>query len=277
LDAGFRELNSWPCKRLQHFCEALHIRYNLRMFRLLAVTAHPDDEAGNFGGLLPLYHDRGVETGVICLTPGQAASHRGGARSDRELADLRKLEFSESCRILKVSKPVILDYPDGQLYRQELNRVVYDLTLQIRQFRPHVLLTFGAEGGVTGHPDHSMAGIFATLAFHWAGRANRYADQLHDGLTPHRTQKLYHATAEFSLPNRPPITFSPPTLEIDISKYLETKVAAFKAHKTQSPLWPIFEDNLRKRNAKEMLHLAASVKTGAAKTETDLFDGVDAT
>ena len=247
------------------------------MFRLLAVTAHPDDEAGNFGGLLPMYHDRGVETCVICLTPGQAASHRGGARNDQELAELRRQEFAESCRILKVSKSVILDYPDGQLYRQELNRVVYELSLRVRRFRPDVMLTFGPEGGVTGHPDHSIAGVFATLAFHWAGRANRYADQLHDGLAPHRTQKLYHATAEFSLPNRPPITFSLPTTVIDISNYFETKVAAFKAHKTQSPLWPLFEDNVRRRGRQEMLHLAASVKRGPPKPETDIFDGIEAT
>jgi LmbE family N-acetylglucosaminyl deacetylase len=277
LDACFRELNSLSCKGLQYFCEALHIRYNQRMFRLLAVTAHPDDEAGNYGGLLPMYRDRGVETCVICLTQGQAASHRGGVRTDQELADLRQQEFSESCRILKVSRPLILNYPDGQLYRQELNRVVYDLSLHVRQFCPDVMLTFGAEGGVTGHPDHSMAGIFATLAFHWAARANRYADQLHDGLAPHRTQKLYHATAEFPLPNRPPITFSPLTTVIDISNYLETKVAAFKAHQTQAPLWPLFEDNLRKRAPQEMLHLAASVKAGPLKPDTDIFDGVEAT
>ena len=241
------------------------------MFRLMCITAHPDDEAGNFGGSLRLYRDRGVETCVVCLTPGQAATHRGGAKSDRELAELRRQEFATSCEILRVSQPVVLDYPDGQLHRQELNRVVYDLTLHIRNFRPQVLLTFGPEGGVTGHPDHSMAGIFATLAFHWAGRANRYADQLETGIKPHRAQKLYHATAEFALPNRPPITFAPPTTIIEIGSHLETKIAAFKAHKTQSPLWTLFEDNARKHGPREMFHLAASVKPAAQLSETDLF------
>jgi len=31
--------------------------------------------------------------------------------------------------------------------------------------------------------------------FHWASCANRYPDQLPGGITPHRTQKLYYATA----------------------------------------------------------------------------------
>ncbi len=152
--------------------------------------------------------------------------------------------------------------------------MVYELTLQVRQFRPHVMLSLGPEGGVTGHPDHSMAGIFATLAFHWAGRANRYADQLGNGFAPHQTQKLYFVTADFALPNRQPITFSPQAAVIDIGDHLETKITAFKAHKTQAPLWPLFEENARKRGRREMYHLAASVRSGAVSQETDLFGGV---
>ncbi len=240
----------------------------------MCVTAHPDDEAGGFGGTLLAYHDRGVETSVVCLTPGQAATNRGNARNDQELVELRRREFAASCEILKVSEPILLNYPDGQLYRQELNRVVYDLTMRVRQFRPQVMITFGGEGGVTGHPDHSMAGIIATLAFHWAGRPNRYADQLKNGLAPHRAQKLYYGTADFALPNRPPITFSPQTTAIEISNYLETKIAAFKAHTTQSPLWPLFEENARRRGKSELYHLVASVNAVLAQEETDLFAGV---
>jgi LmbE family N-acetylglucosaminyl deacetylase len=38
------------------------------MRRLLYFTAHPDDEAGSFGGTLLHYAERGIETHVICLT-----------------------------------------------------------------------------------------------------------------------------------------------------------------------------------------------------------------
>jgi LmbE family N-acetylglucosaminyl deacetylase len=241
----------------------------------MCVTAHPDDEAGNFGGTLRTYRDRGAETCAICLTPGQAASNRGGARSDQELAVMRKREFAASCEILGVTKAIVLDYPDGQLYRQELNRVVYELTLRIRQFRPHVMLSFGPEGGVTGHPDHSMAGIFAVLAFHWAGRANRYSDQLHSGVEPYRTQKLYYGAAEFALPGRQPITFPPHTATIDIGNHLETKIAAFKAHRSQAPLFQLFEENVRQRGPRERFHLAAWVKPGPVAEETDLLNGVE--
>lgn len=247
------------------------------MLRLMCITAHPDDEAGSFGGSLRLYHDRGVETCVVCLTPGQAASHRGGARNDQELTAMRRKEFAASCEILKVSQGIVLDYPDGQLHRQDLYRVVCDLTLHVRTFRPQVVLTFGPEGGLTGHPDHSMASVFASLAFHWAGRNNRYPDQLKIGLTPHRAQKLYYATADFTMPDRQPITLSPATTVIEIGDHLEAKIAAFKAHTTQQPLWSLFESHVRLRGKKEMFHLAASLQPGPIERETDLFAGVSET
>lgn len=241
----------------------------------MCVTAHPDDEAGGFGGSLRLYHDRGVETCVVCLTSGQAATNRGNARSDSELSAIRRKEFAAACEILKVDLPIILDYPDGQLYRQDLHKVVGDLTMYTRKFRPQVMMTFGPEGGLTGHPDHSMASIFGTLAFQWAGRSNRYTDQLKDGRTTHRSQKLYYATANFLLPDRQPIALPPATAVIEIGELLETKITAFKAHQTQAPLWPLFEGNVRQRAWREMFHLAASVNPTSATNETDLFAGIE--
>jgi len=240
----------------------------------MAVTAHPDDEAGNFGGSLRVYHDRGVETCVVCLTPGQAASHRGGAKNDQELAAIRRKEFAASCKVLGITRGIVLDYPDGQLHRQDVYRVACELTLHIRQFRPQVVLTFGPDGGVTGHTDHSMAGMITTLAFEWAGRNNRYPDQFNNGLTPHRAQKLYYATADFTLPGRQPVISAPVTTVIQIGDHLETKIAAFKSHTSQAPLWSIFEESMRNRPRHELFHLVASVNGGAIQHETDFFAGI---
>jgi len=241
----------------------------------MCITAHPDDEAGNFGGCLQLYAARGVETCVVCLTPGQAGSHRGSAKNDVDLASLRRREFAAACAILKVTRGIVLDYPDGQLHRIEAYKVACELVLKIREFRPQILLTFGPEGGVTGHTDHSMASIFATLAFHWAGRSNRYPDQLSGDIVPHRTQKLYHATADFTLPGRPPVTPSAATTVIEVGPYLETKLEAFKAHATQSPLFQMFESRMRQYGGQERFHLAASLSAPSVLPETDLFAGVE--
>ena len=37
---------------------------------------------------------------------------------------MRREEFAAACKILKVSRGIVLDYPDGQLHRLEMQRVV---------------------------------------------------------------------------------------------------------------------------------------------------------
>ena len=244
------------------------------MRRLLCITAHPDDEAAAFGGTLSLYHERGIETAVICLTPGQAASNRGQAHTDHELATLRRAEFADACGILGVDRGILLDYADGKLHCINLYAVVEVLTLHIREFRPQVVVTFGPEGSVTGHTDHSMASVFATLAYEWAGRQNRFPDQLSDGLKPHRAQKLYYTTSDFILPDRPPISPSPITAVIAIGEHMNAKIRAFEAHTTQAPVFPMVREHILARAPEERFHLAAAADPQVARRETDLFEGV---
>src|SRR2546425_1646518 len=106
--------------------------------RLMVITAHPDDEAGGFGGVLRLYRERQVETCVVCLTPGQAASNRGGAKSDQELAAIRRKEFAAACEIFKVNRGIVLDYPDRQLYRPDFYKGGLHLSPHFPEFRPPV-------------------------------------------------------------------------------------------------------------------------------------------
>jgi LmbE family N-acetylglucosaminyl deacetylase len=246
-----------------------------KMYRLLCFTAHPDDEVGGFGGTLFHYGERGVETHVICLTPGQAATHRGGAKSDDELSRMRRQEFAASCKLLRVTSGTVLDYPDGRLDQQDLMTVVQNLTRRVRQVRPQVILTMGPEGAITAHPDHTMVSIFATTAFHWAGRTNRFPEQLQSGLQPHCSQKLYYGTTLFTMPDRQPVALAPSTAKIELGQsVLEAKIAAFKCHTSQSPLFPYFEETVRKRGSQELFHLAASLTPTKAQFETDLFAGV---
>jgi LmbE family N-acetylglucosaminyl deacetylase len=248
------------------------------MLKLLCITAHPDDEAGGFGGTLLLYGERGIETSVVCLTAGTAARNRGAASTNEELAQLRRAEFAASCKLLNVAHGEVLDYPDSKLDRTDLYQAANDLVLRIRKLRPHVILTFGPDGGLTGHVDHAMAGVFATIAFEWAGRPDRYPEQLEQGLEPHRAQKLYYLAADFVLPDRQPI--APPTVSarIEIGKErFEKKHQAFRQHTTQKPLFELVRKNLGQRleGTVEMFHLAATRDPREAKFETDLFEGVE--
>jgi LmbE family N-acetylglucosaminyl deacetylase len=246
------------------------------MRKLLCITAHPDDEAGAFGGALLLYHERGVETFIVCLTAGTAARNRGTAQTSEELAELRRAEFAASCKLLGVTRGEVLDYPDSKLESVNLSQAVRDLVLRIRQIRPQVILTFGPDGGLTGHVDHAMAGIFATLAFEWAGRSDRYPEQLDQGLKPHRVQKLYYHAADFQLPDRQPISQPTVTTHIEIGRQrFERKFDAFRQHTTQAPLFERVRQNLGERlGTVEMYHLAGTSSPRDAKAETDLFEDV---
>jgi LmbE family N-acetylglucosaminyl deacetylase len=220
------------------------------------------------------YRERGAETYVLCLTPGQAASNRGSARTDAELAQIRRAEFAASCEILGVTRGEVLDYADRGLERANFLEVTGRIVEYIRRLQPHVLLAMAPDGSLTGHPDHSMASLFATAAFQWAGRGDRYTEQLSAGLKPHRTQKLYYAAAAFTLPDRPPISPAPITTVIHTEAYLDRKLQAFRAHQSQQPLFDRFESTLRNRGKEETFHLAAACDPRFLQAENDLLLGV---
>jgi LmbE family N-acetylglucosaminyl deacetylase len=244
------------------------------MLKLLCTTAHPDDEAWAFGGSLLKYREQGIETHVICLTRGQAATNRGEAASGEDLAATRTREFYEACRLLQVSQATILDYPDGSLAQLNFLEVAADLTRRIRRIKPQVVLTLGLEGTVTAHVDHSAVGLLTTAASHWAARSDRFADQQIGGSQPHRVQKLYYTTALQTWPERQPVSLSPVTARIDVRKYMETKVAAFRAHHSQSPLLETYGDRTLSQS-EELFHLAAVASPQVlSAVETDLFAGV---
>ena len=191
------------------------------MLKLLCVTAHPDDEAGCFGGILSKYSEAGVHCSVICLTAGERAANRGGLVEDEALKAVRRQEFADSCHLLGVAHSEVLDFADGALDREDFAQVAGRLVHILRILRPHVVVTFAADGYLTAHPDHGMAGMFTAAAFQWAARNNRYTAQLkdaplQDGLTPWQAKKLYCVTAEFSLPERPVVSLAPVTARVSV-------------------------------------------------------------
>jgi LmbE family N-acetylglucosaminyl deacetylase len=244
------------------------------MLKLLCVTAHPDDEAGCFGGILSKYSEAGVECSVICLTAGERAANRSGIVADEELKVTRRKEFADSCRHLGVTRCEVLSYADGALARADFSDVTGSLVLHIRKFRPHVVVTFAAEGFVTAHPDHGMAGLFTSAAFQWAARKTSYTDQLQHGVTPWQSEKLYYVTTEFSLPERPTVSLAPVTARIAVAQYINRKNEAFAKHKTQHPLQAIFEHAQQQAGIYELFHLAATAEVTPMKMESDLFDGI---
>ena len=242
--------------------------------RLMCVTAHPDDECFAFGGALALAVDRGAEVYVVCLTDGQAATNRGIAATAAELGRMRRKEFVASCELLGITRHELLQYQDAQLENANFVEATGLLVERMRAWRPDVVLTFGGDGALNTHPDHSMVSFFTTAAFHWAGRPKRYAEQLERGLQTHCPQRLYFQTTNFLLPDRPPLLPAPYTVTLDIRNVLEKKMAAFRLHVTQAPLIEKTKVFFEEHGDEEHYVLAAASTPQAAVQTTDLFSGL---
>ena len=227
-------------------------------YRMMCLTAHPDDESGAFGGALLMAHDKGVETTVVCLTEGAAGSFRGSATSDEELAQLRRDEFAAAARLLNITHAEVLDYPDGKLDQQNFYELTGVLVEKIRTYHPQVVLTFGGDGGVNLHRDHTIISLAATAAFHWAGRAQLFPE----AGTPYAPQKLYYSSTPwvsvYNSNEGANAAVVPYSLILELGEWRERKIEAFKMHITQHGVLERVRDFIDKHMNDERYLLAAA-------------------
>ena len=86
---------------------------------LMAVHAHPDDEASSTGGVLATYSGQGIRTVVVTCTNGEFGDAPGGVKPGEDghdaqtVAQLRLAELREASKILGVSDLETLGYHDS--------------------------------------------------------------------------------------------------------------------------------------------------------------------
>ena len=238
--------------------------------KLLCVCAHPDDECFAFGGALALAAERGVETAVMCLTDGQAATNRGSAASGEELGRMRREEFSKSCKVLGVTHHELLDYQDAQLEFAGFSVAAGRIVERIRSFKPDVVVTFGLDGAVNTHPDHTMVSALTSAAFHWAASAKRFPTLGE----VHATDRLYVLSASFFLPDRPAPLPIPWTLTLDVRSVMQRRHEAFRQHTSQAPLMEKTKSLFEQFGQYEYYALIAARDPQPAQQSTDMFEGL---
>ena len=248
-------------------------------YRLLVVTAHPDDESGAFGGALMQAQAAGAETFVLCFTEGQAAHFRGDVAKDANLGAVRRAELAAACAVLGVSQFEVLHFPDGALASENIQELVGIAVEHIRRWRPQVVLTFGGEGGVNLHKDHTVISAVTTMAFHWAARAEMYPDHIDTGERPHAAQKLYYVSTPFvSVRDRPELTATaattPWTLTLDLGDLGERKLEAFQKHTSQHGVLRRVGPNLQKAMSEERYLLAARRGETSVTDDAGMFAGI---
>jgi LmbE family N-acetylglucosaminyl deacetylase len=239
--------------------------------KLLCIVAHPDDECFAFGGALALAAERGIQTTVLCLTDGQAATNRGDATSNADLGAIRRAEFAASCDILGVHHHQLLDYQDARLEFADFSQTAGRLVEHIRHLQPDLVLTFGPDGGLNTHPDHMMVSMLTTAAYHWAARPKRYP-----AITPlHQPKRLYYLSTSHFIPDRQPPQPMPWTVALDIRSVFPRKQQAFAAHVSQAPLMEKTRELFAKYGSHEHYTLAATTDPQPAQLQTDLFEALD--
>ncbi|MGI5127295.1 mycothiol conjugate amidase Mca [Pseudonocardia sp. CA-107938] len=173
--------------------------------RLMTVHAHPDDESSKGAATTAKYTDQGHEVMVVTCTGGEAGSILNPAmdRPDvlENMAAIRREEMAKAAEILGVQhrwlgfvdsglpegdpKPPL---PEGCFALVDDEVATERLVRVVREFRPHVLVTYDENGGYP-HPDHIKTHVISVAAFDAAGDPDRFPD----AGEPWQPLKLYYS------------------------------------------------------------------------------------
>jgi len=265
---------------------------------MMAVHAHPDDEASSTGGVLATYSDQGIRTVVVTCTNGEFGDGPNGVKpgadghDEQAVSRQRLAELRASAAILGVSHLELLGYHDSGMpewdYKDRADAfcnvpeadVAARISGLMEQYRPQVLITYDDQG-----PYHVHASRAAQAAF----ASNGIAAKLY--LTAMRRsdwQKIWEALRELGA-EVPDFEDMDPeaqrqaaeseqriTTSVDIRPVLARKRDALFAHGSQireSWFSKIPQDIVEVTFGRENF-IRASDTTGAPLPEDDLFAGL---
>jgi N-acetyl-1-D-myo-inositol-2-amino-2-deoxy-alpha-D-glucopyranoside deacetylase len=279
-------------------------------YRVLLVHAHPDDETINNGATMALYAALGAQVTLITCTRGEEGdiltpelTHLASSATDG-LGEHREIELLNSMKALGITDFRFLaqgesKYRDSGMMGTEPNNrpdVFWQADLEeasdylvkvIDEIKPHILITYDEFGGY-GHPDHIQA---HRVAMRGSEKSNWQIQKIYWNTMPKSVlaegmAKMKELGSDFfgaenvdDLPFAKDDSFV--TTLIDGNSYVDAKMEAMRAHRTQISLdGPFFalSDNLGLQIwGNEYYTLVKGVKSepfDANGRETDLFSGV---
>lgn len=177
-------------------------------YRMLAIHAHPDDESSKGAAMMTGYAERGAEVMVLSCTGGERgdvlnAEAADNPRTEWDLTGVRYQEMAEATEILGIQHrwlgfadsglpegDPLPALPVGSFATLPLEQVTAPVVKLIRDFKPHVIITYDEIGGYP-HPDHIQCHKMSVEAYAKAGDPQAYPD----AGEPWQVSKLYYDRA----------------------------------------------------------------------------------
>ncbi len=178
---------------------------------ILAFAAHPDDIEISASGTLMKHIDMGKTVAIVDLTQGELGS-RGTIKSRFE-------EAENASKIMGVKYRNNLKMLDGFFEINQQNKL--KIIEQIRHFKPEIVLCNAVSDR---HPDHGRASQLVSEACFLSGLLKietEYNNQLQEKWRP---KAVYHYIQD---------RYIKPDFVVDITQYVDRKIDALKAYKTQ--------------------------------------------
>ncbi len=196
--------------------------------RIAVIFAHPDDAEFTCAGTVARWVAEGHEVHYVQLTNGDKGSD-DPVVTPEQLTATREAEQRAACAVLGVQQCHFLGHSDAMLVPDLALRC--EIVRVIRQIRPDVVVcpdptVRWVDQQYINHPDHRAAGEATLDAVYPAARDRMtFPELLAEGLEPHKVREVYLSGAK------------EPDVAIDISEYVDTKLAALRAHASQLGDW----------------------------------------
>lgn len=193
---------------------------------VIAVFAHPDDEAFGPAGTLVLLSQK-YKVILLCATKGEKGEDNIKDKNlgNKIIGEIREEELRRSARILGINDVFFLGFVDGTLSNNIYHKLVDKISLYVNKYKPTILLTY-EHRGVSGHIDHVVVSFATSFVFEKYSFVKKI---------------MYHciSTKHRSLIDKYFIYFPPGYLKkevdeiIDVTSVFRLKKKAIYAHKSQ--------------------------------------------
>jgi LmbE family N-acetylglucosaminyl deacetylase len=223
-----------------------------RPLTLMAVHAHPDDEASTTGGILAKYATEGVRTVLVTCTNGElgdtpTAKPGEEGHDTTDVVAMRLRELDESCKVLGITHLETLGYHDsgmegwetndapGSFWSMPVDEAAAPLVTLMEKYQPDVVVTYD-DYGFYGHPDHIQAHRITMAALEATGStAKVYFPTFRRSNLPTFREQLEQAGLE--MPDIDESAFGVPDeavgATVDCRAHAQAKRDALAAHVSQ--------------------------------------------